>query len=105
MTNLGVAAEAANKQASPEGTAKTQNPVCFEIPSNYEITVSGKKLKQKNLTQAGFSAGKVTFKDVRLKGLEEDITYLGCISGAGKTELMPSNETIMYKDFRLVSIE
>jgi lipoate-protein ligase A len=30
--------------ASPGQNAKTENPVCFEVPSNYEITVYGKKL-------------------------------------------------------------
>jgi lipoate-protein ligase A len=30
--------------ANPSGSATEQNPVCFEVPSNYEITVEGKKL-------------------------------------------------------------
>jgi lipoate-protein ligase A len=29
---------------SPGGNQKTKEPVCFEVPSNYEITVDGKKL-------------------------------------------------------------
>ena len=28
----------------PENDSKSFNPVCFEVPSNYEITVNGKKL-------------------------------------------------------------
>ncbi|MBI5944459.1 MAG: lipoate--protein ligase family protein [Chloroflexi bacterium] len=31
-------------QASHAGSATYQNPVCFEVPSTYEITVQGKKL-------------------------------------------------------------
>lgn len=38
---LDIPAEAHEKPASANGTA---NPVCFEVPSNYEITVGGKKL-------------------------------------------------------------
>lgn len=33
----------ANQQPSNQNS-KTPNPVCFEVPSNYEITVNGKKL-------------------------------------------------------------
>ena len=33
----------ANQQSSSQNS-KTPNPVCFEVPSNYEITVNGKKL-------------------------------------------------------------
>jgi lipoate-protein ligase A len=31
-------------ESSPARQAANQNPVCFEVPSNYEITSSGKKL-------------------------------------------------------------
>ena len=43
---LGIPAQAEEKPGSataPAGPAN-QNPVCFEVPSNYEITVGGKKL-------------------------------------------------------------
>jgi lipoyl(octanoyl) transferase len=43
---LGIPAQADEKPASsalPAGQT-SQNPVCFEVPSNYEITVGGKKL-------------------------------------------------------------
>jgi lipoate-protein ligase A len=33
-----------SNQASPGEHVKTENPVCFEVPSNYEITVHAKKL-------------------------------------------------------------
>jgi lipoyl(octanoyl) transferase len=39
---LGLAAEAKERQKSNQ--RKTPNPVCFEVPSNYEITINGKKL-------------------------------------------------------------
>jgi lipoate-protein ligase A len=32
------------KLAAKQDSIKTQNPVCFEMPSNYEITFAGKKL-------------------------------------------------------------
>jgi lipoyl(octanoyl) transferase len=53
---LGLPAEAQEKPVSPGGLAlgngsqaassgfANQNPVCFEVPSNYEITVAGRKL-------------------------------------------------------------
>ncbi len=43
LRNLGVPAEAfPNPSAAPNSDPK--GPVCFEVPSNYEITVGGKKL-------------------------------------------------------------
>jgi lipoate-protein ligase A len=39
---LGLAAEAKERQKSNQ--PKKPNPVCFEVPSNYEIIVNGKKL-------------------------------------------------------------
>jgi lipoate-protein ligase A len=47
---LGIPAEAQERSAGPDaspskrGEEKNKNPVCFEIPSNYEITANGKKL-------------------------------------------------------------
>ncbi|MEW5873042.1 MAG: biotin/lipoate A/B protein ligase family protein [Chloroflexota bacterium] len=40
---LGIPAQALEKPAPAPGW-REQNPVCFEVPSNYEITVGGKKL-------------------------------------------------------------
>jgi lipoate-protein ligase A len=40
---LGVPAKALERPVL-EGTAKDGGPVCFQVPSNYEITVDGKKL-------------------------------------------------------------
>lgn len=43
---LGVSAQALPKNSPPSNDAAGElpNPVCFEIPSNYEITIAGKKL-------------------------------------------------------------
>ncbi|MFH1446355.1 MAG: biotin/lipoate A/B protein ligase family protein [Chloroflexota bacterium] len=40
---LGLPAEAKERYSNSK-TQKKHNPVCFEVPSNYEITVRGKKL-------------------------------------------------------------
>lgn len=40
---MGISADVP-KPAGKQGNQETQNPVCFEVPSNYEITVGGKKL-------------------------------------------------------------
>jgi lipoate-protein ligase A len=50
LRNLGVPAEAVeipgltSQAGTPAGNSRNHNPVCFEAPSNYEITVGGKKL-------------------------------------------------------------
>lgn len=50
LLNLGVQAsvqESSNTQTRPASLThplKQQNPVCFEIPSSYEITIAGKKI-------------------------------------------------------------
>jgi lipoyl(octanoyl) transferase len=41
---LGIPAEAHEKSLEAPTTNPAANPVCFEVPSNYEITVGGKKL-------------------------------------------------------------
>lgn len=43
LQRLGLPAQAEKEYALPAG-AQAGEPVCFEIPSNYEITVAGKKL-------------------------------------------------------------
>lgn len=43
LEQLGTSAQAAELQ-KPANDQRTHNPVCFEVPSNYEITVEGKKL-------------------------------------------------------------
>ncbi len=41
---LGIPAEAHEKSSENAPASTHANPVCFEVPSNYEITVGGKKL-------------------------------------------------------------
>jgi len=41
---LGLAAESLPEPSIHSSSQKKQDPVCFEVPSNYEITVKGKKL-------------------------------------------------------------
>lgn len=43
LQRLGLPAQADKEYALPQG-AQPGGPVCFEVPSNYEITVAGKKL-------------------------------------------------------------
>lgn len=42
LENIGVGVQALPQEKNP--VSKTPEPVCFEIPSNYEITANGKKL-------------------------------------------------------------
>jgi len=44
LKQLGVTALALPKGSDGPVAPKTNDPVCFEVPSNYEITVNGKKL-------------------------------------------------------------
>jgi len=41
---MGVPAEALPQPSNPGSNGQPKEPVCFEVPSNYEITVHGKKL-------------------------------------------------------------
>ncbi len=43
LHRMGIAAQASPQAATLQGSS-TQGPVCFEVPSNYEITIEGKKL-------------------------------------------------------------
>lgn len=43
MTSLGLSVQALERTPSANQQA-TSNPVCFETPSNYEITITGKKI-------------------------------------------------------------
>ena len=44
LQKLGIPAEALPQPQSPGSNGQPKEPVCFEVPSNYEITVNGKKL-------------------------------------------------------------
>ena len=44
VNSLGVFAQANPKSGTQKTARENQKPVCFEVPSNYEITFQGKKL-------------------------------------------------------------
>jgi lipoate-protein ligase A len=44
LQNLGIPAEALPQPQNSSSNGQPKEPVCFEVPSNYEITVHGKKL-------------------------------------------------------------
>ena len=44
LTSLGIGASAHELDPETPGSKETPLPVCFEVPSNYEITYQGKKL-------------------------------------------------------------
>jgi lipoate-protein ligase A len=44
LQKLGIPAEALPQPKTPGSNGQPKEPVCFEVPSNYEITVHGKKL-------------------------------------------------------------
>lgn len=55
--------------------------------------------------ELGMTGSEVTYRDIRLRGLEQDVTYLGCITRSGSVELMPPNDTVIPPDSYLVFIE
>ncbi len=76
------------------------SPIIYDL-----LTVRGKQLKQTTLDEIGLSAQEVTYRDIRLHGLEQDVTYLGYISDTDDIKLMPANSEIIRPDYRLVYIE
>ena len=75
------------------------SPIFYDL-----LTVSGKVLRSTTTTDLQMD-GEVTYRDVRLRGLEQDVTYLGYIDPAGPARLMPANDTVILPHFRLVYIE
>jgi len=75
------------------------SPIFYDL-----LTVRGKVLRSTTIGELGMS-GEVTYRDVRLRGLDQDVTYLGYIDPAGPARLMPPNETVMLERYRLVYIE
>ncbi len=76
------------------------SPIIYDL-----LTVRGKQLKQTTLKEIGLSGEDVTYRDVRLQGLEQDVTYLGYIATSGEEQLMPANSEIIPPDSRLIYIE
>lgn len=76
------------------------SPIIYDL-----LTVHGKQLKQTTLDEIGLSTKEVTYRDIRLWGLEQDVTYLGYISASGRIKLIPANSEKILPDYRLVYIE
>ena len=76
------------------------SPIIYDL-----LQVRGKKIKETSIAEIGLNGAEVTFRDVRLKGLDMDITFLGVISSQGNPELMPANDAVIPSDCRLVYIE
>ncbi len=76
------------------------SPIIYDL-----LTVRGKQLKQTTVEEIGLSGENVTYKDIRLHGLEQDVTYLGYIADSGAVQLMPANSEKILPDYRLVYIE
>ncbi len=76
------------------------SPIIYDL-----LTFKGKKIKETSLTEIDLPIENVVFKDVRLHGLKNDVTYLGYISGNDKIVLSPENNHIILPHFRLVYIE
>ncbi len=75
------------------------SPIIYDL-----LTVQGKQLKSTNLKEIAIHGEKVTFRDVRLHGLENDITFIGYVSPNGKTGLMPPNNEEIFPEYQLVYI-
>mgnify|MGYP006297689179 CR=1 FL=1 len=76
------------------------SPIFYDL-----ITVRGKMLKSTTIEELGMGESHTTYRDVRLKGLEQDVTYLGYITPSGAVELMPANDTVILPVYTLVYIQ
>jgi len=76
------------------------SPIFYDL-----LTVHGKVLRRTTTEELGMAGNEVTYRDIRLQGLEQDVTYLGYIARSGSVELMPPNDTIIPPDYYLVYIE
>ena len=76
------------------------SPIFYDL-----LTVRGKTLRSTTLADLGMDDPDVTYRDIRLRGLEQDVTYLGFIDRSHGVQLMPPNDTVIRPTFRLVYIE
>ncbi len=76
------------------------SPIIYDL-----LTDRGKTIKETSLAEIGISKENITYRDIRLHGLEQDVTYLGYISGDNETVLTPKNDCIVLPHYRLVYIE
>ncbi len=75
------------------------SPIIYDL-----LTVQGKQLKSTNIEEIALRDETVTFRDVRLHGLEVDVTFIGYVGPNGKTRLMPPNNEEIFPDYQLVYI-
>lgn len=76
------------------------SPIFYDL-----LTVRGKVLRSTTTEELNMPGPAVTYRDVRLRGLEQDVTYLGYVERSGDVRLMPPNDTVILPHFRLVYIE
>ena len=62
-------------------------------------------MKQTRMDEIGISDKEATFKEIRLIGLERDVTFLGYLSDDGRAELIPANDDKILPEYRLIYIE
>jgi hypothetical protein len=68
----------------------------------YELlSYEGKKLLETTLDEIGFTS-ETTIKQIKIYGLEKDITFIGYINKEKESILAPSNETIISNDDILI---
>jgi hypothetical protein len=75
------------------------SPIFYDL-----LTIRGKTLESTTLEELGFEESDVTYGDIRMRGLEEDVTYLGYVDRSGSVRLMPPNDTHILSHYRLVFI-
>lgn len=75
------------------------SPIFYDL-----LTAQGKSLLSVEAGSLNL-ASPATYRDVRLRGLEDDVTYLGYIDRSGTVKLMPPNDTVIEPHFHLVYVE
>jgi hypothetical protein len=75
------------------------SPIFYDL-----LTVRGKQLRSTTSADLGYTEP-VSYRDIRLRGLEMDVTFLGFIDPEGPVQLMPPNDTAIVPRYQLVYIE
>lgn len=77
------------------------SPIFYDL-----LTIKGKVLKEISLSDMGFNISeKIIYKDIKMYGLENDITFLGFLAPDNQVQLMPKNEEVVSPDYRLIYIQ
>lgn len=82
---------------------------CIKFPKVSQLiydllSIEGKVIEETNLEKIGFSEN-TTFKQLKIYGLEHDITFISYITAKNRQNLAPSNIDIIQKDYRLFYIK